>query len=654
MKTKIIQLFLIALTCSFMASCGGANDSNPPPVTEPEPEQEQEPEQEPEAEPESEPEAEPVAFYFGNDLSYVNEMEDCGAVYKDAGSVVDPYEVIANHGGNLVRVRHWNDPYWQALITQPESVAANWKANYSGLEDVTETIRRSKAAGMEVLLDFHFSDIWADPGRQTTPRAWEDDFGDEDAMAAHIYDYVTSVLTGLNDEGLMPELIQIGNESNSGMMTTQNLIIEMNDAGTGLNVSKGGQTNYSDQYVARMYNSAISAVRDISEGMTNAPRIAIHVAGADKTIAFFDKLKSIGVTDIDIAGFSFYYGWEQAPIEEVASMIATLKERHPNLDPLMLETGYLWDEENIDSLGNIIGIADPAYLPVSKQNQLKYLTDLSQAVADAGGIGVVFWEPSWVSTECRTPWGQGSSHEHVAYFDHRDDLNFHIGGQWMEVAKLSETPEAGLATTFRVDMSGQDTSAGVFIRGAFTEDTLQPMLYEGESIYSYTTHIQAAQSGSYHYAIGLKNSTRETVPSECANPEDTLNRLYTVGENGEQLVTAVWASCDAFDPQTAGPTTLTLNVDMTGVDVSGGVYVAGDLNAWTITELTQVGASAIYTISYDLAVGAEGGYYFLNGSDWGDRETVPEECVGYYDADRGFLVEEQSPQVLDLVWGSCQ
>ena len=86
-------------------------------------------------------------LYLGGDLSYVNEMEDCGAVYRDGGKRVDPFQLLAQKGGNTVRVRLWNNATW---------------TKYSNYPDVLKTIRRAKAAGLQVLLDFHYSDDWAD------------------------------------------------------------------------------------------------------------------------------------------------------------------------------------------------------------------------------------------------------------------------------------------------------------------------------------------------------------------------------------------------------------------------------------------------------------------------------------------------------------
>jgi arabinogalactan endo-1,4-beta-galactosidase len=100
-----------------------------------------------------------INFYLGADLSYVNEMEDCGAVYKNSSNQeADVFDIFETAGANLVRVRLWHNPTW---------------TNYSNLEDVKKTIRRAKDNNMAVLLDFHYSDTWADPSKQEIPLAWE-------------------------------------------------------------------------------------------------------------------------------------------------------------------------------------------------------------------------------------------------------------------------------------------------------------------------------------------------------------------------------------------------------------------------------------------------------------------------------------------------
>src|SRR5690242_19844956 len=103
------------------------------------------------------------SFYFGADLSYVNEMENCGADYKVNGTSTDPYQIFKDNGANLIRLRLWHTPSWYDGLNNGQ--------RYSDFQDVRHSIMRAKAQGMQVLLDFHLSDTWADPGNQVAPAA---------------------------------------------------------------------------------------------------------------------------------------------------------------------------------------------------------------------------------------------------------------------------------------------------------------------------------------------------------------------------------------------------------------------------------------------------------------------------------------------------
>lgn len=386
-------------------------------------------------------------FYFGNDLSYVNEMEDCGAVYRENDEVVDPFVSMATHGTNLVRVRLWNDPYWLELVPK---LNENVKAQYSNLEDVTKAIRRSKEAGMDVILDFHFSDMWADPGRQVIPREWQHAAGDDDALAQLLYEYVKSVLVGLDEQGLMPEIVTLGNETNSGMLLEDELSVRELEGGF-LEIEGGGTWRGGDERLSKLWNAGIRAVREVGAVASVNPKIALHVADPGDMMGFFDRMVRIGVTDFDIAGISYYFAWHGGSISHTGNLIRAFKTKYPQYDPMVLETGYPWDTANIDGLNNIIADVDPQYSPVSPNMQRKYMVDLTQEVIDAGGVGVIFWEPLWVSTDCRTPWGTGSSHEHVAYYNHRDNHNLHAGGTWMEAEYQNLPAVEGAEVSFNFD-----------------------------------------------------------------------------------------------------------------------------------------------------------------------------------------------------------
>ena len=144
----------------------------------------------------------------GVDLSYVNELEACGAKYADSRGNTDPYEIFAEAGANWVRLRLWHTPAW---------------TDYSTLDDVKRSIARARAHGMNVLLDFHYSDDWVHPGKQLVPAAWRDVVDDTQALAEKLADYTYQTLMELDKEGLLPDAVQVGNETNTDLAITERL-----------------------------------------------------------------------------------------------------------------------------------------------------------------------------------------------------------------------------------------------------------------------------------------------------------------------------------------------------------------------------------------------------------------------------------------------
>ncbi len=320
-------------------------------------------------------------LYLGADLSYVNEMEDCGAVYRANGKPVDPFALMKAKGGNIVRVRIWNDAKW---------------TKYSDLADVTKTIRRAKAAGMQVLLDFHYSDDWADGEKQIAPAAWAK--LDTAAQAKALYAYTRDVLGTLDAQGLMPEMVQVGNETNPELM--------------------GGVKDRRIDWTrnATLLNAGIKAVRDAGKRAKINPRIMLHIAQPEHVAGWFDDAAKAGVRDFDVIGISYYRKWSTRTPAELGETIALAKAQY-KADVIVVETAYPFSPVGEDASPDLLGADSllPGY-PATPQGQLKYLVDLTQTVIDAGGIGVVYWEPGWVSTGCRTRWGMGSNWENAAWF----------------------------------------------------------------------------------------------------------------------------------------------------------------------------------------------------------------------------------------------
>lgn len=349
-------------------------------------------------------------FYFGADLSYVNEMEDCGVEYRENGAEKDVYSIFRDHGCNLVRLRLWHTPSWYDTL--------NAGKRYGDLADVKKAIARAKAQQMAVLLDFHLSDFWADPGRQLCPAAWLGVVDNLPVLKDSLYQYLSGTLLQLDAEGLLPDMVQIGNETNRGILLSP----AVNDAGWSLDWNRNSQ----------LFNTAIQAVRDVENQSGKSIKVALHIAGPADVGWLMQGFWEHGVTDFDVIGISYYWAWHMpTTISDAGNVVAQMRQLYPGKEVMIFETGYIWTTDSNDSAANIINIVHPDYAPASPENQRKWLVDMTQEVINKGASGVIYWAPAWVSSVCRTPWGQGSHYENATFFDFQDNLLNDGGMGWM-------------------------------------------------------------------------------------------------------------------------------------------------------------------------------------------------------------------------------
>ena len=346
----------------------------------------------------------PDTFVMGADLSYVNQVLDHGGTYRDSAGTRSPYTIFADGGVNTVRLRLWHDPSWVRTEVYDDPSAPL----YSGFEDVAAAIAAARAEGMEILLDFHYSDTWADPGNQHVPAAWQ---GIEDIGVLYdsVYDYTRRTLATLADRGLLPEMVQLGNEINCGILASAEPPMPPLDACAGFWGSQGS-----------ILNAAINAVRETAPGT----RIVLHVAQPENVSWFFDHLTTDGfVTDFDVIGVSYYPGWSVVALESISQVVSHWRERYDR-DVMVVETAYPWTMGGADAYANIMGaeFLVPGY-PATPEGQRDFMIDLVQEVIDGGGSGVFYWEPAWITSGMRDLWGTGSSWENATLFDFAGDAH---------------------------------------------------------------------------------------------------------------------------------------------------------------------------------------------------------------------------------------
>ncbi|MFA6402069.1 MAG: glycosyl hydrolase 53 family protein [Salinivirgaceae bacterium] len=447
---------------------------------------------------------------LGVDLSYVNEMEDCNAVYYQNGDAKEVYSIFKDNHAQVVRFRLWHNPTW---------------TQYSNFADVKKGIGRAKASGMKVLLDFHYSDTWTDPSKQERPAAWKD-ITDINVLADSVYNYTFNVLSNLKKDNLMPEFVQIGNETNGNIMV-----------GT-------GETLYPLNWTrnVKLFKVGIKAANDVDA----VTKTVLHIAGPNNGDWWFTDAKNNGLTNFDIIGLSYYPQWHKQSISQVGSIVKNLKTKFTK--PVwIVETGYPWTLDNNGDASNILNqesILAGYSNPPTPKSQKNFLINLNYAVISNGGMGTIYWEPAWVSTSCSTLWGPGSHYENATFFDFNNQL--HEGIEYLNY-DYSQAPVTSSQVTFSVDMTGVTITDGVFVTGSFTGTNWQfmPMVNQGNNRYNYTTTLQKGDTGAYIYTVKADWDMalyHEKVPVECA-PMWGTHRKYVI-EGDTETFAFKWSSCE--------------------------------------------------------------------------------------------------------------
>ena len=327
-------------------------------------------------------------FYKGMDLSFQSELEDYNLNYKDENGIpVELLDFVSENGTNLIRLKLWHTPL----------------DGENSLEDVKAYAQRVKANQMDFLLNFHYSDYWADPGTQTPPASWQN-MTNEDIRIA-IYDYTKEVVTQLKNQNTLPEIIQIGNETDSGFLWNYGKV----------------WGNFSDNWsnYATLVKEAIRAVKDVDT--EDSVKIMIHVSNLENAIFFFNELSAFNV-DYDIIGLSYYPQFHTKDLNLVQTKLSELATTF-NKDILMVEVAYPFTLNWNDNTTNYIGSEDQILneFSATPQGQKAYFTWLINTIKNIPnnkGIGFCYWAPDWVAFSGNENTStSGSSWENQCMFD---------------------------------------------------------------------------------------------------------------------------------------------------------------------------------------------------------------------------------------------
>ena len=346
-------------------------------------------------------------FIFGMDASSLLVEENSGVKYYDFnGNEQDPLKTFADSGINYIRLRVWNDPY--------DENGNGYGGGNNDLPTAIELGSRATEYGMRVMIDFHYSDFWADPKRQHAPKAWEGMSVDEKASA--LYDYTKDSLTQLLDAGVDVGMIQIGNEINYGM------------AG-----------EYNQDNVIELLKSGSKAIREVSEEYGRDIDIVVHYTRITSKGDVLDLVGSLvdAQLDFDMIGMSYYPFWDGG-MDNMSRVLELIQERYGK-KVFLAETSYCYTTEDGDGSGNSLTESDLVNgYPATPQGQASIIHDICQHVSDVGGIGVFYWEGAWIpvgpaSADNSSIWekyGSGWASSFASDYDPEDAGVYYGGCSW--------------------------------------------------------------------------------------------------------------------------------------------------------------------------------------------------------------------------------
>ena len=287
----------------------------------------------------------------GADVSFLLSMEGKGIVFKDAGVSKPGLQILKDHGYNWVRLRLFKDP-----VTLPNN-----------LRYTIVAAKDAQALGFKVLLDLHYADDWADPAHEPTPVAWKS-LAHADLQKA-VFAYTRDVIKSFKANGVMPDMVQVGNEVTSGMMWPD-----------------GKLPDRWDQF-AELVSAGILGI-DAGRGASARPQIMIHIdqgGNSETTQWFFDNLTRRGVA-FDVIGQS-YYPWWQGSLDGLRGNLRFMADRYKK-PIIVVETAYDW------KTGEAFH-GKPPY-PETPEGQRDFLIAVRKAVAETPyelGLGFFYWEP---------------------------------------------------------------------------------------------------------------------------------------------------------------------------------------------------------------------------------------------------------------------
>ena len=319
---------------------------------------------------------------LGIDVSTYLEELSHGAKYFDGEREIDPLDAFRANGVDFMRIRVWNDPF--------DATGTPYLAGSCHIDNVIALARLAKEKGYRLLFDFHYSDFWADPGKQVIPKAWQAYSMNE--LVSAVYEFTRASLVAAKNADVLPEMIQVGNEITNGMLWPHGKL-EMPDG------TRGNYENF-----CKLIDAGCRACREVAP----TAKIVLHLERShDQAVyrEFFTEMQRAQI-DFDVIGASYYPYWHGTPDELFANLNAC---RRFGKELMVVELGYGFTTEPYTLDGEqkrLVIDAERSYVkgfteqyPVTPQGQAAFVRDFLAKAREHEIDGVFYWEPLWLPGE---------------------------------------------------------------------------------------------------------------------------------------------------------------------------------------------------------------------------------------------------------------
>ena len=318
-----------------------------------------------------------MKFVKGMDLSTLLELEKCGVKYYVDGTEMDILDIMKKYDVDTIRIRLWNDPYSES--------GESYGAGENDLKTTLAIAKKVTDAGLGVLLNFHYSDFWADPGKQIKPKAWKD-YGVEELEKA-VYEFTVDTMKVFRDNGINTTMVQVGNELSNGLLWPE-----------------GKVPNYDN--IAKFVNAGIRGVRAIDEDVP----IMIHLDNGGNNALYrewFDEFTKRG-EDFQLIGLSYYPFWH-GTLDMLTDNMNDIAERYgKELIVAEVSMGYTMEDykeyekltdEQRKGYATRQELVDKIEYPMTVQGQYDFMEDFLNRISHIKGNkgkGFFYWEPAWI------------------------------------------------------------------------------------------------------------------------------------------------------------------------------------------------------------------------------------------------------------------